>query len=107
MKHKTLIIHLCVVLSAFVIIFVAGCGGGSSQEATPTAQLVKDIVPGQTSSNPNFLTNVNGTLFFVADDGLSGAELWKSGGTAIGTVRVKDINPGAAGSNPNGLTDVA
>ena len=64
--------------------------------------LVKDINPGGTcirllvpnSSIPN-LTNVNGTLFFAANDGAHGDELWKSDGTAAGTVLVKDINPGS------------
>jgi ELWxxDGT repeat protein len=36
---------------------------------------------------------VNGTLFFTARDGVHGSELWKSDGTADGTVLVKDINP--------------
>ena len=43
------------------------------------------------------------TLFFVATDGVSGAELWKSDGTEAGTVLVKDINPGSAGSSPFAL----
>src|SRR5262249_18565912 len=45
-----------------------------------------------------------GTLYFAADDGSSGVELWKSDGTEAGTVRVKDINAGANGSQPFGLT---
>jgi ELWxxDGT repeat protein len=51
------------------------------------------------SSNPLHLTNVNGTLFFIADDGLHGKELWKSDGTEAGTVLVKDIRPGIEGSD--------
>jgi uncharacterized repeat protein (TIGR01451 family) len=49
---------------------------------------------------------VNGTLFFNARDGSSGHELWKSDGTAAGTVLVKDINPGSGGSDPRNLTAV-
>ncbi len=43
------------------------------------------------------MTNVNGTLFFLADD----YELWKSDGTTAGTVKVADIN---LGSNNNNFT---
>ena len=37
---------------------------------------------------------LNNTLFFAANDGVSGLELWKTDGTANGTVMVKDINAG-------------
>jgi ELWxxDGT repeat protein len=52
------------------------------------------------------MVNINGTVYFAADNGVSGAELWKTDGTAAGTVLVKDINPGSAGSNPVELTNV-
>ncbi len=79
-------------------------------------QMVKDINPsvgayGGYGSFPSGLTDVNGTLFFTADDGEHGSELWKSDGTAAGTVMVKDINPsigayGARSSYPWSLTNV-
>src|SRR5262249_5179286 len=56
--------------------------------------LVRDINSGSAGSDPSNLTNVNGTLFFTANDGVNGAELWKSDGTADGTTLVKDIYPG-------------
>ena len=38
-------------------------------------ELVKDINPGASGSSLAELTNVNGMLFFSADDGVNGAEL--------------------------------
>jgi ELWxxDGT repeat protein len=38
---------------------------------------------------------VGTTLYFTADNGVNGAELWKSDGTTPGTVMVTDLNPGA------------
>ncbi len=80
-------------------------------------QLVKDIRPGgssyyySNSSSPSDLTVVGSTLYFTADDGTNGRELWKSDGTAAGTQLVKDINTGGYygygyGSRPSGLTAV-
>src|SRR5439155_200257 len=74
--------------------------------AAESPLLVKDINPGSGSSDPISLTNVNGTLFFAADDGSDGIELWKSDGTAAGTALVKDIGPGAGSSLPVHLTNV-
>ena len=62
--------------------------------------MVKDIGLGSISGGAADLTNVNGTLYFAADDGTNSLELWKSDGTAAGTVLVKDIAPGPSGSGP-------
>ena len=42
-------------------------------------------------SGPQFLGEFNGSLFFFASDGVHGIELWRTNGTAGGTVMVKDI----------------
>ncbi|MDO1447665.1 PA14 domain-containing protein [Rhodocytophaga aerolata] len=62
--------------------------------------LVKDIAPGAAGSVPVELTDVNGVLYFAADkNGISDGytapswELWKSNGTAQGTVLVKEVVP--------------
>jgi ELWxxDGT repeat protein len=48
---------------------------------------------------------VGSEMFFVASDGFDGQQLWKTDGTAAGTVMVTDINPGSGGFNPTNLTD--
>jgi ELWxxDGT repeat protein len=62
--------------------------------------------PVPASSYPSFLTDVNGVLFFSADDGVNGIELWMTDGTPAGTRLVADIYPGPEGSYPTDLTNV-
>ena len=76
-------------------------------------KLIKDINPNG-NSNPGMLSissnprsvEFNGALFFAANDGVAGIELWKSDGSASGTVLVKDINTGTGDSNPSNFTVV-
>ena len=68
--------------------------------------MVKDINSGSSGSSPQYLTAVGNTLYFKATDGTNGSELWKSDGTASGTVMVKDIRNGSSSSSPDDLTAV-
>ncbi|NJN57959.1 MAG: hypothetical protein HC879_10905 [Leptolyngbyaceae cyanobacterium SL_5_9] len=98
--------------------FVANDGNGyalwksegvnsTSLGTVQTTTKVRAIKAGATSTDISELTDVNGTLYFAADDGVNGTELWKSDGTAAGTVLVKDINTAAGGSSlPRSLTSV-
>lgn len=66
---------------------------------------VEDVFPGPESgltwSTESFrLTRLGDWVYFAAEDGVSGAELWRSDGTAAGTERVADLNPGPDGSAP-------
>ena len=59
----------------------------------------------------NDLVEVNGELYFIADDGsgpdaTGGNRLWRSDGTARGTVLVKDLYPGADPSFPQDLFEI-
>lgn len=64
-------------------------------------RLVRDIIPGRYGSKPYSLTEFEGRIYFIADDGKHGPEPWVSNGTSQGTVMVKDIWPGKHGSGGN------
>jgi len=53
----------------------------------------------------NDLVEVNGELYFIANDG-TGNRLWKSDGTARGTELVKDLHPGADPNFPQDLFEI-
>ena len=93
-------------LSILLAMMLLGGGWGlfPVRAQPPEPYLVKDINTTGNGANPSYMTNVGGTIFFAADDGLHGSELWRSDGTT--TVLVKDIWPGWGGSNPANLTAV-
>lgn len=81
--------------------------GSSDQElyrvplsASSSRTLVSNINSGG-SSNPKYFTQMGGKIYFSADNGTNGIELWSTDGTT--TAMVKDINTGAAASSPLNL----
>jgi ELWxxDGT repeat protein len=82
------------------IIYFNGAGELWRSDGTESGTvMIKDINPGVASSNPDYFTVANNTLFFIANDGVTGQELWKTDGTTNGTVLVKDFNPAGNGLN--------
>lgn len=73
-------------------------------------QLVKDIRAGAESAFERLrlatfeAVPMAGVLYFSANDGIHGRELWRTDGTASGTYMVVDIVPGPASSMPAYLT---
>lgn len=70
-----------------------------TSNAFSQAVRVKDINPGPASSQPgNMRFGDNGILYFFANDGVLGNELWKTDGTDVGTTLIKDIYEGPTSS---------
>src|SRR4051812_21521752 len=97
------------------------CPVGESLESRTllSVALVTDLNTDTESSGPTEFTESGGLLFFAADDGPHGIELWKTDGTPQGTALVKDIDPrpqfrypirrtvfDEGNSRPTALTDV-
>ena len=99
----------------FITIFLLGSLVAQITLAAPRANLIKDIRQGAESSTPNLLhrgsilpipVDINGTLFFNANDGVHGEELWQTDGTPAGTKIFVDFVPGSNGSKPHHITSI-
>ncbi|WP_158079992.1 ELWxxDGT repeat protein [Archangium sp. Cb G35] len=95
-----------------VVLFAANDGEHGQElwrsNGTPGGtRLVEDIRPGPEGSdalvNSTQFTVVERRLYFSANDGVHGEELWRSDGTPGGTRLVEDIRPGPESSQPGGL----
>jgi len=70
-------------LGLIMIVMLMGVGlstivvFGAEQRTPASPYLVKDINIATEPSDPMRLVDVGGVLFFVADDGVHGLELWK------------------------------
>ena len=76
--------------SNFFSLFPALVLASSVCTATPALELIKDIKPGSSASNIFEMRSGSERIFFIADDGTSGQEVWTSDGTTTGTVKVTD-----------------
>jgi ELWxxDGT repeat protein len=77
-----------------------------SPTAQPRPRLVKDINPGEASSSPEMFVSFDGAIYFRANDGRHGVELWRTDGTDAGTHLVVDLLPGPLNGVPGNLTAV-
>jgi ELWxxDGT repeat protein len=109
--RQRLFTGVCVVLCV-VLLGLTPVWARSTPAAVGTPTLIRDVNPG---SNSGMLTQlsyvemiaIGGTLYFAGSTDAAGVELWKSDGTAAGTVMVKDIRPGVTGSRPTEFTELA
>ena len=68
-----------------------GTAAGTSMIKIETSTVVKT-----NSASVSYIEEMNGKVYFSANDGVNGYELWSSDGTAAGTKMLKDINPGSS-----------
>jgi ELWxxDGT repeat protein len=93
---------------------------GTSAQRTPQAGLTTEILEERSLPSASLISNINATgsslpqnlvpfggfVYFTANDGVHGRELWRTDGTSAGTTLVADIAPGSADSDPQWLTPV-
>jgi ELWxxDGT repeat protein len=82
---------------------------GTTKGTRLAKNIAPEILPGvRESSNPSQLTAVGDILYFVANDGPRGPELWKTDTRNLRTAIVKDITTGffGTGSSIRNLTAV-
>ncbi|MBF2085150.1 pre-peptidase C-terminal domain-containing protein [Thermoleptolyngbya sp. C42_A2020_037] len=99
--------------------FLRVLAGGPTDASTYTLEaafgertsgiIVRDVNPGALDANADFLTDVNGVLFFAGTDGTLGAPvgLWRSEGTLNTTVKVGSFGSITGIANVNGTVYIA
>ena len=92
MRSRTLTLLICTAVF-----------GTASTAQGPT--LLKDINP-TGGSNANYLTCFGDVVYFNANDGVHGSELWKTDGTESGTVMIKDLNVGTGSGFPKDFMEM-
>lgn len=76
---------------SLTVLFLVSMWGTTYADTAGPAVLFKDINQASSGSNPANFAVLNGQVFFTADDG-SGLGLWRSDGTAVGTVLVERVS---------------
>ena len=94
--------------TALIAIMLALTIAVPARAAGPAA-LVKDITAAPiraSTQSPKDLVAIGNVIYFTADDGSTGRELWRSDGTPNGTSQITDIVPGTGDASPGNLTAV-
>lgn len=103
--------HLAIVGNTLYFAATDGTRGielWKSRGTARTTLMVADINPNPAplgDSSPDHLTAVGTFLYFVADNGADGRELWKTNGTALGTFMLGNISP-LGDSLPDEITNI-
>ncbi len=95
-----------ITIKSTLLALIACSVAGTASAQVP--HLLKDINVGAPGSDPldNNAKFHGTTMYFRADDGINGMELWKTDGTAATTVLVKDINPGSGDSDADDIEPI-
>jgi ELWxxDGT repeat protein len=93
-------------VATVLLTMIASLQISAASAVEPEPSRVLDIYEDSSNSAPSELTAVGETLYFTANTGAFGRELWKSDGTAAGTVLVRDIKPDNSDSDVTNLTAV-
>lgn len=106
-RRQAILALLALAMIAFSVLTTApNVYAQSDPPPVPEPVLIGDLHDGAASSTPRYMTAIGSTIFFRADDGEFGLELWRTDPPydADHTFRVTDINPGVASAWPEYLT---
>ncbi|MDX9863235.1 MAG: sortase [Anaerolineaceae bacterium] len=107
LPRQILLVFLACAVAAFSIFSAASdINAQSKTPPNPEPILVGDLHEGAASSTPRYMTAIGSSIFFRADDGEFGLEIWRSDPPydIDHTFRVTDINPGVGSAWPEYLT---